>query len=197
MAAGTAMAAENDCKNNGGLLRSTSSMVSVCDDLAGLSAASGYGWRMSVPEDNAVLGTAEQLAMRAGLPGLSRASAVLSLSDMAGVAAGAGVPAVPARVPAGLESVSRMAELPDLPGLPAEPVDALPRALDGKPALPALPDTSGATSIEPPAELIKPVTGVKKKVEETVTKAVPQVPVAEPKGVESLTGLIDGLDLAK
>ncbi|GAA4056914.1 hypothetical protein GCM10022248_25680 [Nonomuraea soli] len=204
MAAGPAAAAENDCKKKGGVLRSTSSMVSVCDNVAGLAAAGGYGWRMNVPDDNAVMGTAEELAMRAGLPGLSRASAVLSLADLAGVAAGAGVPAVPARVPAGLESVSQVAELPDLPGLPSEPVSALPQPLDKRPALPALPDASGATSLKPPMELIEPVTGVKRQVEGTVTGTVPQVPdvaghvpLTEPKAVEDLTGLLDGLDLGK
>jgi hypothetical protein len=204
MAAGPALAVENECKKRGGLLKSTATLVTVCDNIAGLTGAAGYGWKMDVPADNDLMRTAEELAKRAGLPGLSRASAVLSVADLAGVAAGVGVPALPAKVPAGLESVAEVAELPDLPGLPTAPASVLPQVLAQLPKVPALPDASGVTSVKAPIELARPVTEAKKQVEETVTKTVPQlpdvakhVPLSEPKAVTGLTGVLEGLPLGK
>ncbi|MBG0813994.1 hypothetical protein [Planomonospora sp. ID82291] len=89
----------------------------------------------------------ELLARNAGLPGLSRASAILSVADAGGVAAGIGFPGLPFGVPGypGLVWVEFLSPTPDLPGLPSAPsaVAGLPPAV---PSVPSFANASGVLS---------------------------------------------------
>lgn len=97
------------------------SVAAVCEEITGARASGRYG-PMKAPPGGAA-SAVERLAMKLGLPGMSKAAAVLSVADMGGVAAGAGLPTLPMAAPgvAGLKDVSRLAESPDLPGLPVVP----------------------------------------------------------------------------
>ncbi|MBG0827302.1 hypothetical protein HS041_05945 [Planomonospora sp. ID67723] len=107
---------------------------------AALAAGAGLS-RDGVPS------VAERLAHLADLRGLSRASAVISMADAGGVAAGIGFPALPFGLPGypGLTGVEILSPIPDLPGLPGLPG---PRALfrSGVPSVPALRDAAGVMS---------------------------------------------------
>ncbi|GGS62589.1 hypothetical protein GCM10010156_21930 [Planobispora rosea] len=86
--------------------------------------AAGAADGQRVPRGNGlVVPAVERLARTAGLPGLSRASALISVADAGGVAAGLGFPALPFGVPGhpGLRWVEMLSPIPDLPGLPGAP----------------------------------------------------------------------------
>ncbi|MEV8636083.1 hypothetical protein AB0395_30960 [Streptosporangium sp. NPDC051023] len=92
----------------------------------------------------------DRLARTAGLPGLSRASAVTSLADTAGVAAGTGVTAMPLGAPASprLAWVGVLTDMPDAPGLPlTADLHGLQDATSGFTRIPvsAVPSTPGLT----------------------------------------------------
>ncbi|WP_449066811.1 hypothetical protein, partial [Planomonospora algeriensis] len=86
----------------------------------------------------------ELLARNAGLPGLSRASAILSMADAGGVAAGVGFPGLPFGVPGypGLVWVEFLSPTPDLPGLPSAP-----SAVAGFPSVPSVPSFANAAGV--------------------------------------------------
>ncbi|GGL36537.1 hypothetical protein [Planomonospora parontospora] len=98
-----------------------------------------------VPGPPASLPALELLARNAGLPGLSRASAILSVADAGGVAAGVGFPGLPFGMPgyAGLVWVEFLSPTPDLPGLPSAPsAVAWP-----PPAVPSVPSFANAAGV--------------------------------------------------
>ncbi|MEU7893592.1 hypothetical protein AB0B45_12080 [Nonomuraea sp. NPDC049152] len=147
-----------------------STVASFCDDAAELRAQATHT-SMAVPASSEAAMAAEKLAKKLGLPGMSRTSAVLSVADMGGVAAGAGLPSLPAGLPgeAGLPEVSRLSGSPDLPGLPSLPnpdkLPVLPMVPD-MPSLsePALPDRIGKRDLKTPTNLHAPVDAVAGKV---------------------------------
>lgn len=180
LAVGTAQAATN-CGKAVSVLEAPTTVAALCDEVTDVRANGTYGGKMSAPADSELLMNVDALAKALGLPGLSRAAAVLSIADMAGVAAGAGLPTLPGGLPgtAGLPNVASLAQLPDTPGLPSVPgLAAVPQLPVSK--LPALPYASGLTSVKAPLTLPQPVQEVKDKV----TAVVPQVPAAVKK-VES------------
>ncbi|MBG0820287.1 hypothetical protein HS048_06005 [Planomonospora sp. ID91781] len=116
----------------------------------GRTAASGgtappYRPAARVPGPPVSLPALELLARNAGLPGLSRASAILSVADAGGVAAGVGFPGLPFGMPgyAGLVWVEFLSPTPDLPGLPSAP-----SAVAGPPpAVPSVPSFANAAGV--------------------------------------------------
>ncbi|MBB5961158.1 hypothetical protein [Planomonospora venezuelensis] len=111
---------------------------------AAVRAAAADG--AQVPGDRMPLSPVDRLARLADLRGLSRASAVISLADAGGVAAGIGFPALPFGLPGypGLSGVEILAPIPDLPGLPGAPGPYFFRA--GVPSIPELRDAAGVLS---------------------------------------------------
>lgn len=187
LAVAPAQAATN-CAKPVAVLEAPTTVAAVCDEVADVKASGTYGGKMSAPDDSELLANVDMLAKAVGLPGLSRAAAVLSVADLAGVAAGTGLPTLPAGLPykGGLPDVTSLALLPDVPGLPALPakVPAVPLA-----KLPALPDAQSLTTVLP-----KQVTDAKEKV----TTVLPDVVDRAESGVQEtkgLDGLLKGLNL--
>ncbi|MFD1937126.1 MULTISPECIES: hypothetical protein [Nonomuraea] len=149
-------------------------LASFCDEAAEFRAQATHT-SMTVPANSEAAIAAEQLAKKLGLPGMARSTAVFSVADMAGVAAGAGHPSLPAGLPseAGLPETSHLAASPDLGGLPSLPnADKLP-VLPMLPALPPvskplLPEAIGKTSVKAPADTSVPLDAVVGEVKELV-----------------------------
>ncbi|MFI6293804.1 hypothetical protein ACIBEJ_19605 [Nonomuraea sp. NPDC050790] len=205
LVAGPALGADH-CADRVAALRAPTTVASVCEEVLDLRMTGNYGEKMTAPKDSDLAMSAETLAKKAGLPGLSKASAVLSLADLGGVAAAAGAPSMPAGTPgmAGLKSVASVPDAPDLPGLPNDP--ALPGTLAALPQVagdvPALPDASGlASAVEVPITLPKPAEAVKDEVTGTLPKtpgkALEAVRVPESKPVTGgIADLLNGLKLS-
>ncbi|GAA0954372.1 hypothetical protein GCM10009560_78270 [Nonomuraea longicatena] len=203
------------------LLKGPDSLAQVCDEALDVKATGSLS-EMSARKGSDVAMTAEALAKQAGLPGLSKASAVLSFTDLGGVAAAAGLPALPEGVPgeAGLPDVRRMATVPSLPdvgsltqgkGLPLGkdlPLgDALPLS-KGLPLseVPSLPGTGALpATVKEPLRLGQSVGGITDKVGGNLpTSKLPlsglpvsklplsKLPVSDGKAVD---GLVKGLKL--
>lgn len=216
-------ASAENCDEKVVLLDETT-VAEVCEEVGGLRAKTTRT-PMRASQESELAMSAERLAKAAGMPGLSRSTAVLSVSDMGGVAAGAGLPSLPSGVPgqAGLQEVSKLALAPDLPGLPSlPPLPPLPNAeaLDevstlgeaarlaevselGEAAVPemAMPDAAGVTGGSTLLDLTPPVNEVATKVGELMEqpggKAQPDA-----KGLrlpvadgDGLAGLTERLDL--
>jgi hypothetical protein len=208
------------CTDRVALLKGPDSLAQVCDEALDVKATGSLG-QMSARKGSDVAMTAETLAKQAGLPGLSKASAVLSFTDLGGVAAAAGLPALPEGVPgeAGLPDVRRMATVPSLPdvgsltqgrGLPLGkdlPLgDALP--LDkGLPLseVPSLPGTGALPAVKEPLRLGQTVGGITDKMGGNLpTSKLPlsglpvsklplsKLPISDGKAVD---GLVKGLKL--
>ncbi|MFI6906704.1 hypothetical protein ACIBKY_35970 [Nonomuraea sp. NPDC050394] len=207
LVAGPALGADY-CADRVAALRAPTTVASVCEELLDLRMSGNYGDKMTAPKDSDLAMSAETLARKAGLPGLSKASAVLSLADLGGVAAAAGAPSMPTGSPgvSGLRSVLDVPTAPDLPGLPNTP--AIPGTLAALPPVPvegevpALPDASGLVAgVEAPIALPQPaetvtdeITG---KLPETPDKALEAVPVPESEPVTGgIADLLNGLRLS-
>ncbi|MFI6321384.1 hypothetical protein ACIBG8_27860 [Nonomuraea sp. NPDC050556] len=172
--------AATECKKSVAVLEAPATAASLCDEVTDVRATGTYGGKMSAPADSELLSNVDMLAAAVGLPGLSRAAAVLSIADLAGVAAGTGLPTLPAGLPykAGLADVSSLALLPDVPGMPAVPTVKLPVA--------ELPEAQDLTRVLP-----KPVAEIEKKAT-TVLPDVVKKPELPAPGLDSL---LDGLNL--
>ncbi|MEV0582947.1 hypothetical protein [Nonomuraea sp. NPDC050310] len=203
MVTGAAFATDECKPGRAALLQAPTTVVSLCEDVTDVRAAGTYGGKMSAPANSPVFRTAEVLAQRAGLPGLARSSAVLSVADLGGVAAGAGAPALPsevptslanaARVPSGLADVSQLAEFPDVPGLPGNPGERLPEAARMVPQLPDLAETTGADKL--PERVAEVEDKVAPLLPEQAPGLVQSLPLTEQAAVEDLAELLENLEL--
>ncbi|MEU4701991.1 hypothetical protein [Nonomuraea dietziae] len=205
------------------VLLDRTTVAGVCEETAGLRARATRT-AMTAPRGSGLSMSAERLAKTAGLPGLSRTTAVLSLADTGGVAAGAGLPSLPSGVPGekGIVEASKLSITPDLPGLPTLPsteavddgfrlgelggraevaqvaevaeVNAPEVAEVNAPEV-AMPDAAGVTGMTAPINLTPPINEVTAKVGELVEKRGAQVlPLSVTDG-EGADGLAEELDL--
>ncbi|WP_327088156.1 hypothetical protein OIE66_38505 [Nonomuraea sp. NBC_01738] len=157
--------AADQCGDQVVALKPPATVASVCEELTSLRANGTYT-RMTAPKSSDTAMAVESMAKRLGLEGLAKTTAMLSFADLGGVAAAAGMPALPDGTPgkAGLPDVSRLTEAPDLPGLPRLPSTP---ALPGTSQLPVrvakldtMPDASGLTGAKTPLSLPKKKAGV-------------------------------------
>ncbi|MFI6502290.1 hypothetical protein [Nonomuraea typhae] len=201
LAAGPASAAGH-CASQAALLKPPTTVASICDNLTHTRLSGTYGERMTAPRDSDVAVSAETLARKAGLPGLSKATAVFSLADMGGAAAAAGTPSLPSGMPRRV-SMQSLPVAPDLPGLPSSPaVPGVPAKLppvSGR--LSDLPDGSGVPGLKPPIALPEPgesATGtVGRALPKSPDKALKAVPLPEGNEVtDGVTQLLRGLRLS-
>ncbi|MFE3451341.1 hypothetical protein ACFXJ8_20690 [Nonomuraea sp. NPDC059194] len=155
-------------------------LASFCDKTADVRTQATQT-SMAAPKGSETAMTVEQLAKKAGLPGMSRTTGVLSVSDMAGVAAGAGHPSLPEGLPqrAGLPEVTDVSTSPDLPGLSSLPEPASNLI----PVEPVLPPQSAVSDAQDDSgqdiDQSSPVDSVVRKVEELVPDAVADVPLSQ------------------
>ncbi|MGV9302290.1 MULTISPECIES: hypothetical protein [unclassified Nonomuraea] len=155
-------------------LNEGSSVAALCDDAAEVRAQVTHT-SMAVPSNSETAKAVEKLARQLGMPGMSRSTAVFSIADMGGVAAGAGHPALPVALPeeSGLPAVAHQSTAPDPVGLPSLPnadrVSALPWLPDlPSQALPALPDV--VEGEKAPLKLAAPVKDAVGKAGQTVNE---------------------------
>ncbi|MEU4324444.1 hypothetical protein [Nonomuraea dietziae] len=206
------------------VLLDRTTVAGVCEETAGLRARATRT-AMTAPRGSGLSMSAERLAKTAGLPGLSRTTAVLSLADTGGVAAGAGLPSLPSGVPGekGIVEASKLSITPDLPGLPTLPsteavddgfrlgelggraevvqvaevaeVNAPEVAEVNAPEV-AMPDAAGVTGMTAPINLTPPINEVTARVGELVEKRGAQVlPPLSVTNGEGADGLAEELDL--
>ncbi|WP_084955967.1 hypothetical protein [Thermoactinospora rubra] len=191
MAAGTALAA-TQCQSDSPveLLEAPSTVATVCDENADTRASANYWGKTPAPADSHALRSAETLAKRVGLPGMAKTSAVLSVADMGGVAAGAGAPAVPGKVTAPARPVARMADYPDVPGLPNAPTQAVPNSVRQLPQLPRMGSTVERVQVSKPRIKGGPKA---KRIKRQVTGELPSLRnLTGPVGLPSLAGVSIG-----
>lgn len=186
------------------VLLDSTTVAAVCEETAGLRARATRT-AMTAPRGSELSMSAERLAKTAGLPGLSRTTAVLSLADTGGVAAGAGLPSLPSGVPGkkGIVEASKLSMTPDLPGLPTLPsteavddgfrlgelggraevaqvaevaeVNEVSEVSGAVAPEMAMPDAAGVTGMTAPINLTPPINEVTAKVGELVEKRGAQV----------------------
>lgn len=139
------------------VLGTPGSVASACGEVDDVRATAFVG-ETETPARGEVPMAMEKLARIAGLPGLSRASAVVSFADAGGVAAGTGFHALPFGLPGfpGLTSVDTLATMPDLPGLPGTPGTGLSRFQIPTSPVGDLTDPTGALSGDTPLPLSLP-----------------------------------------
>ncbi|MFC7717686.1 hypothetical protein [Nonomuraea recticatena] len=201
------------------VLLDRTTVAGVCEETAGLRARATRT-AMTAPRGSGLSMSAERLAKTAGLPGLSRTTAVLSLADTGGVAAGAGLPSLPSGVPGekGIVEASKLSMTPDLPGLPTLPsteavddgfrlgelggraeaaqVAEVAEVAEVNAPEVAMPDAAGVTGMTAPINLTPPINEVTARVGELVEKRGAQVlpPLSVTNG-EGADGLAEELDL--
>jgi hypothetical protein len=143
------------------------------------------------------------MAQRLGLTGLASARSAMGLTDLGGIAATSGMPALTSSAPArpgGLPSLAKLPDVPDLPSLPELPgVSDLPVGM----TLGNLPDPAkvAGDGMEAPLDMPAPVNEIKNDL---IDRTLPQVPTTVdglthgsrlPDAQDSLSGLTGLTDL--
>lgn len=148
--------ASTKCEKGGpvAVLQGPNRVASLCDERLGLRAEAS-STRMAPRRDSEMLATLDRIARRAGLNGLSQATAVLSFADMGGAAAGAGVPSLPMPKPAPARLAASPAAMRHDDGLLGETgISVGGRKVTPLPALSDLADASRATDVAKHADLL-------------------------------------------
>ncbi|WP_093258744.1 hypothetical protein [Thermostaphylospora chromogena] len=141
-------AASTECKQDGpvAVLHGPNRLASLCNEHLDLRAEASSA-KMTPRRDSEMLATLDRIARRAGLDGLSQATAVLSFADMGGAAAGAGAPSLPMPKPTPAHMAASQAAMRQDGGLPG----AAAVSIDGREVtpLPALSDLAeGAAAVD-------------------------------------------------
>ncbi|MEU6719451.1 hypothetical protein ABZ897_49005 [Nonomuraea sp. NPDC046802] len=187
-------AAAAPCHNGEPSLLTSTSIASYCSDEARLHLNDGSpaSSRMVAEESNKLAQAAGHMARQMGLTGLATARSALGTSDLGGVAAMWGMPALTSASPAffpalpgpvTMKDVATMAgvpalpALPTLPSVPQEPLGGLVRS-DVPGGRASYHNTIAGSGIESPMDLEKPVRQVGSDV----------INVLLPKAVESVEG---------
>jgi hypothetical protein len=165
----------------------------LCDDLTEIRLDDE---RPLTSQTEELAASTARMAQRIGLTGLASARSAMGLTDLGGIAATSGMPALPSSTPAqsGLPSLTKLPDVPDLPDIPG--VSNLPVGM----TLGTLPDPAkvagkGVRGQDMPVNEIK---------DDLIARTLPQVPgtvdgltsgTRLPDAQDSLKGLTDITDL--
>jgi hypothetical protein len=202
--------AAGPCAAQSATLRAPITTARLCDGSGTAMLDPAQGGKMVDAAGGRLHEAVQRLAERLGMAGLAGSNSVMNVPDRAGMAAAAGVPALPGGVPvaSGLKDVSTVAEEPDLPLPPPLGTNRLPvRMPEGTVArLPQGSQVAGAGTGSP-AGPMRPVYEIRR---ETILAVLPEVPKAlqgvhdatrlpgrnpATDGVDSVDGLLKGLGL--
>ncbi|MFI7449427.1 hypothetical protein ACIBQX_18165 [Nonomuraea sp. NPDC049714] len=201
---GAGPVAADECRTKPTTVRAGTT-ATLCDDLRKIRLDDGSigGSRLLTSQtDELATGTA-RMAQRLGLTGLTSARSAMGLTDLGGIAATSGMPALTSSAPArpgGLPSLAKLPDVPDLPSLPELPgVSDLPVGM----TLGNLPDPAkvAGDGMEAPLDMPAPVNEIKNDL---IDRTLPQVPTTVdglthgsrlPDAQDSLSGLTGLTDL--
>jgi hypothetical protein len=203
---GAGPVAADECRTKPTTVRAGTA-ARLCDDLTKIRLDDDPigGNRLVTSQTEELAASTARMAQRIGLTGLASGRSAMGLTDMGGIAATSGMPALPSSTAAesGLPGLAKLPDVPDLPSLPDVPgVSNLPVGM----TLGTLPDPAKVAGKGVRARNM-PVNEIK---DDLIARTLPQVPGTVDgltsdtrlpdaqdslRGLTGLTGLLPGVGL--